>query len=51
MDVGEDGWNTGFTEGETWPYEATLTKDVAYELHLDMHWVDPETAKDFSIVA
>jgi hypothetical protein len=32
-------------------FETTLTKDVAYELHMDMHWKDPETAKDFSIIA
>ena len=24
---------------------------MAYELNLDMHWVDPEVAKDFSVIA
>ena len=45
-----DGWTYEFSEGEV-PFEGTMTKDVAYELHLDMNWVDPETAKDFSVVA
>ena len=28
-----------------------FTKDVLYELHVELHWVDPEVAKDFSVVA
>ena len=46
-----DGWVEGFTVGESEQYEGTLTKDQTYELHMDMHWSDPETAKDFSIIA
>ena len=45
------GWDTAFTTGESDQFEATLTKDQTYELHMDMHWSDPETAKDFSIIA
>ena len=29
----------------------TLTKDVEYTMHVELNWVDPEVAKDFSIVA
>ena len=51
MDVGDDGgWYSELTHGET-QTEVKLTKDVAYELNLDMHWVDPEVAKDFSVIA
>ena len=28
-----------------------MTQDVPYELHVEMHWEDPEVAKDFSVVA
>ena len=45
------GWDTAFITGESDQFEATLTKDQTYELHMDMHWSDPETAKDFSIIA
>ena len=46
-----DGWNSAFATGESEQYIATLTKDQTYELHMEMHWTDPETAKDFSIIA
>ena len=46
-----DGWYPMFNAGESDQYVATLKKDQAYEIHLELDWSDPRMPKDISIIA
>ena len=39
-----------FTHGEVYG-DLELTAGKALTVHMEMHWDDPEVAKDFSIIA
>ena len=45
-----EGFYSEFTHGEI-GMDLNLEAGKAYTVHMDMHWQDPEVAKDFSLIA
>ena len=50
VDHEEEGFYSEFTHGEI-GNDINLVAGKTYTIHMDMHWQDPEVAKDFSVVA
>jgi hypothetical protein len=50
VDHWTEGFYSQFTHGEI-GNDLNLEAGKAYTVHMDMHWKDPEVAKDFSLVA